>query len=319
LLEEWGNVGKKIEITTEGAISTSSNFDVELVGGSQELGKEETIGNLIVATKTLNTVKALSSIKHRLTCNSTILFTQNGIGIMEEVTSALFPDPSSRPQYLASVTSHGVYTLGPFRSVHAGLANVTIGRAAPSGQAESRNSSKSQYLLDRIVNSPGLAAKEVDSKELKRLQLEKLVINAMINPLTVIFDCKNGELFNRPSILNLMRLLLAEATQVIQLLRGLETASQFSTQELEITVLDVADKTAKNTSSMLQDRRAGRLTEIDYINGYIVKRGKELGVECKVNEKLIELVKEGKVISDENTKSELEPRRWLSTVFGIST
>jgi 2-dehydropantoate 2-reductase len=83
-------------------------------------------------------------------------------------------------------------------------------------------------------------------------------------------------------------------------------------------VLDVAEKTAKNTSSMLQDRRAGRPTEIDYINGYIVRRGKELGVECKVNKKLIELVKEGKVVSEENTKLGFKPGSWLSTVFSIS-
>jgi 2-dehydropantoate 2-reductase len=319
LLEEWKEVGRKIEIITEGAASSSSNYDVELV--SQLPGQEEIIENLIVATKTLNTVKALSSIKHRLTYNSTVLFTQNGMGTTEEVTDALFPNPSSRPHYLASVTSHGVYTLGPFRSVHAGLANVTIGRALLPGQTDTNHSSKARYLIDRIVNSPGLVAKEVDSKELRRLQLEKLVINAMINPLTVIFNCKNGQLFNRGSIVHLMRLLLAEASQVIQSLPELrddpETASRFSTQKLEIIVLDVAEKTAKNTSSMLQDRRAARPTEIDYINGYIVQRGKELGVECEVNEKLIELVKEGKVIRDEDTKSEFELESWLSNVFSI--
>jgi len=108
-----------------------------------------------------------------------------------------------------------------------------------------------------------------------------------------------------------MRLLLAEASQVIQLMSELhndpETASRFSTQKLETIVLDVAEKTAKNTSSMLQDVRAGRATEIDYINGYIVKRGKEQGVDCEINEKLVRLVKEGKVIGAEDIKSEFEP------------
>jgi len=319
LLEEWDEAGRKIEIITEGVTSSSSNYNVELV--SQRPGQEEIIENLIVATKTLNTVKALSSLTHRLTHNSTVLFTQNGMGTIDEVTNALFPNPSSRPHYLASVTSHGVYTLAPFRSVHAGLANVRIGRALLPGQPDARHSSQPKHLIDRIVNSKGLAAKEVDPQELTRLQLEKLVINAMINPLTVIFNCENGELFNRGLIVHLMRLMLAEASLVIQSLPELqddpETASRFSVQKLETIVLDVAEKTAKNTSSMLQDRRAGRPTEIDYINGYIVKRGKELGVKCEVNEKLIELVKEGKVIRDEDTKSEFEPGSWLSSVFRI--
>ncbi|KAE9369414.1 2-dehydropantoate 2-reductase [Stipitochalara longipes BDJ] len=317
LFGEWETVGKKIEITTDGVVSTSSNYDIELV--SQ--GQHGVIENLIVATKALNTTKALLSIKHRLTSNSTVLFTQNGMGTVEEVTRSVFPNLSTRPHYLKSITSHGVYSLGPFRSVHAGLAYVTIGPAILPGQPDPRDSSKSQYLIDRIVHSPGLAAKEVDPQELVRLQLEKLVVNAMINPLTVIFDCQNGELFNRGSIVHLMRLLLAEASQVIQLLPELredpETASRFSTQKLEMIVLDVAEKTAKNTSSMLQDVRAGRPTEIDYINGYIVKRGKEQGVDCEMNDKVIRLVKEGKVIGANDTKSEFEPESWLGAVFSI--
>lgn len=317
LLDEWEAAGEKIEITTDGVVSSSSNYDVELVTQAQE----GVIENLIVATKTLNTVKALSSVRHRLTCNSTVLFTQNGMGTVEEVTSAVFPSPSTRPHYLKSITSHGVYSLGPFRSVHAGLANVTIGRAILPGQPDTRNPSKSKTLIDRIVSSPGLAAREVDPQELIRLQIEKLVVNAMINPLTVIFDCKNGVLFNRASIVYLMRLLLAEASHVIQSLPELrddpEIASRFSTQNLETIVLDVAEKTAQNTSSMLQDVRAGRATEIDYINGYIVKRGKEQGVECNMNEKLIQLVKEGKVIEVEDTKSEFVPESWLGVVFDV--
>lgn len=317
LLEEWETAGKKVEITTEGVVSSSSNYDVELVPQEQD----GIIENLIVATKTLHTVKALESIKTRLRYNSTVLFTQNGMGTVEEVTSVVFPIPSKRPNYLQSITSHGVYSLGAFRSIHAGLANVTIGRAVLPGQRDDRNPSKSKYLIDRIVHSPGLAAKEVDHQELVRLQLEKLVVNAMINPLTVIFNCKNGELFNRGSIVHLMRLLLAEASQVIQSLPELrddpETVSRFSTQNLETIVLDVAGKTAKNTSSMLQDVRAGRATEIDCINGYIVKRGNEQGVDCKINERLIQLVKEGRVIAAEDTKSEFEPESWLSVLFSI--
>ena len=154
------------------------------------------------------------------------------------------------------------------------------------------------------------------------MQLEKLVVNAMINPLTVIFDCKNGELFNRRPIFHLMRLLLAEASQVIHSLPELgpdpEAASRFSVEKLEAIVLNVAEKTAKNTSSMLQDVRAGRPTEIDYINGYIVKKGKEQGIECKTNEKLIQLVKEGKVVGVQDVESEFEPEGRLPAIFSSS-
>jgi len=138
-------------------------------------------------------------------------------------------------------------------------------------------------------------------------QLEKLVVNAMINPLTVIFDCRNGELFTRSPITRVMRLLLGEAGMVISRLPELRedvreeggVEDRFSIEKLEGKVLDVAEKTAKNTSSMLQDFRAGRETEVGYINGYIVKRGKEMGIDVRHNEKVVEMIRHKDVIGDE--------------------
>jgi len=292
LISDWVAAGQKIEITTHGTPSSSSSFTVELLQPEQG----ETIQNLIVATKTIKTVSALEAVKHRLGRDSTVLFTQNGMGTMEEVTREVFKDDATRPRYLACVTSHGVYSQGPFRSVHAGLANVTIGQTSPQNPG-------SQYLIDLITCAPILSAREVTAPELLRLQLEKLVINAMINPLTAIFNCKNGELFTRGPIVKVMRLLLLEASHMLLSLPELRddptSQDRFSEEKLEGVVLDVAAKTAANTSSMLQDVRAGRPTEIDYINGHIVQRGWEAGVDCRNNEELVKMVKEGMVIGIE--------------------
>jgi 2-dehydropantoate 2-reductase len=319
LLEEWEKARCNIEITTNGVVSTSSNYEAEVV--EEQEGHQDIIENLIVTTKTVNTVKAIFSVKHRLISNSTLLFTQNGMGSIEEVTSSIFSNTSKRPHYLTAITSHGVYSTGPFRSVHAGLANITIGRP----QTQTRQSPQSRYLLDLIVAAPSLAAKEVSPEELTRLQLEKLVINAMINPLTVIFNCRNGELFTRGPIMRVMRLLLLEVSQVILSLPELRddptTTSRFSKESLEEVVLDVAAKTAKNTSSMLQDVRAGRATEIDYINGYIVRRGRELGVDVRFNERLVEMVKEKRVIGVDDTEDDFPPygleKSWAGDVLSV--
>jgi len=150
----------------------------------------------------------------------------------------------------------------------------------------------------------------------------------MINPLTAVFDCKNGELFGDGAVVRMMRLLLQEASQVLLSLPEIRSAkgeddeieTRFSTQELEVKVLDVAEKTAANTSSMLQDIRAGRETEIDYINGWIVRKGKELGVECEHNERLVEMMKSGKKIGVEDVREHFEgpgDRVRVSDVFSL--
>lgn len=317
LLSDWESAGRKISITTHGIINADGSYDIEDISSSDT---GEQIHNLILATKTLHTVNALQAVKHRLSPESTILFAQNGMGTTEEVTSSIFPDEKSRPSYLAAITSHGVYSEGPFRSVFAGQAHVSIGQVSGSLQA--------RYLIDQIVNARLLKATEFDERELEMLQLEKLVVNAMINPLTVILDCRNGELFTRSPITRVMRLLLGEASQVISLLPELrsgtnEVEDRFSKENLEIKVLDVAEKTAANTSSMLQDFRAGRATEVGYINGYIVKRGKELGVDVRNNEKVVEMVKGGDVIGGDlgRAMDEFpmygEKRTWVDGILSV--
>jgi 2-dehydropantoate 2-reductase len=326
LFSEWEQAGRKVDITTNGKPSSATNIDVEVL----ELGSApDPISNLIVTTKTINTVKAIDCIKDRLNGDSTILFAQNGMGTTDQVTSLVFPDPSTRPQYLAGITSHGVYSTGPFSSVHAGFAHVSLGPVSSPSSPFTGLNPQSQYLIDQVTRAKVLNAKEVSAQELTILQLQKLVINAMMNPLTVIFDCKNGELFTRGAIVQTMRQLLAEASHVLLSLPELRSASSdedinslFSTQTLEELVLDVAEKTAANTSSMLQDVRAGRETEIDYINGYIVRRGKELGVDVGNNERLVRMVKDGKRIGVDEVEEYLPryngaDKGWLAQMLSI--
>lgn len=297
LLDAWKDAGNTIEIVTDGMSNRDGTYDVEVIGPPEDAAglPGSIIENLIVATKTIHTVNALSSIKHRLGTTSTIMFAQNGMGVVEEVSQTVFPLPATRPRYLAGITSHGIYTQGSFSSVHAGKGTVTVGDVDAGHQGTS-------YITQQMLKASILAAKEVSSSELKLLQLEKLVVNAMMNPLTVVFDRRNGELFSSPSISRLMSLLLSEASHVIRSLPEMKndptTSDRFSMARLHGIVLHVAEITAKNTSSMLQDVKAGRPTEIDYINGYIVRRGEELGIDCNNNRRLSDLVRHAQVITE---------------------
>jgi 2-dehydropantoate 2-reductase len=306
LQQEWIDAKKTIKITTDGVTRKGGSYDTEIIKAPSSLElpgsrrEEENIENLIITTKTINTADAISSIRHRLNEHSTLLFTQNGMGTVEEVVHKFFENISTRPKILASVTSHGIYSTGPFQSVHAGLGTVTIGAVYANSDGEAI-----EYpMMTQILNAPILASRAVDSHTLRLVQLEKLIINAMINPLTVIFDRRNGLLLENAHIVELRRRLLIEASQVLLSLpevKGDANARElFSNNHLTNVVVGVNKKTAQNMSSMLQDFRAGRPTEIDYINGYIVRRGIETGVRCRNHESLIGLVKNRQVIRPED-------------------
>jgi 2-dehydropantoate 2-reductase len=114
----------------------------------------------------------------------------------------------------------------------------------------------------------------------------KLFVNVGINALTAILGCKNGELLTLPGIDRRMKTAVDEAIKIAR--------------EKNIPIMDephqatriVCRKTAKNVSSMLQDVRKKRRTEIDAINGAVVALGKIYGINTPENNLLCNQIKE---------------------------
>jgi 2-dehydropantoate 2-reductase len=173
----------------------------------------------------------------------------------------------------------------------------------------SRWPQSSRYLLRTITRAPLLRAAGADPWDGLKISLTKLAQNAVVNPLTALFECRNGELQHTIPASRLMHMLLAEISLVY---RSLPEATPikfrgeyFSPHKLRSEVLELCQNTAENHSSMLQDIQAGRETEIDYINGWIVKRGEELGIKCVVNFTVQQMVKAKSIIHNKAVEGSL--------------
>ena len=123
------------------------------------------------------------------------------------------------------------------------------------------------------------------SPDFQRQQFLKLLVNAAINPITALTRWQN-EVVLSPALKSTVQAVVAEAVAV-----GSAEGLTVSEKEALELVLSVAEKTAANTSSMLQDVLRGRETEIEAINGYIVRRTEEHGIAAPVNETLYGMVK----------------------------
>ena len=288
---------------------------LEQIHASNE--QEEKIHHLIVSVKAPQIVRAIQSVAHRLAYGSSILFLQNGLGIVDEVNEKIFPDEKYRPTYIVGVISHGLYERRPFSVVHAGEGTIALGvlpRMPVSGgiQFETLDelSTSARYLMRTMTRTAVFVAVGFAPTELLQQQLDKLAVSCIINPLTAILDCKNGALLCNFYFTRVIRLLLAEISIVIKSLPELKNVPnvnmRFDTVRLERLVSSIANTTAENYSSMVQDFRSGRETEIDYINGYIVKRGEELGIHCVMNYMLMHMVK-GKNKATAQDKADLLP------------
>lgn len=111
----------------------------------------------------------------------------------------------------------------------------------------------------------------------------KLAANCVINPLTVLYNCKNGALSAYPEQIDL---LCQEIVHVME-----REGHPDSLEQVKLYVEQLIQNTAENTSSMLQDIRAQRHTEIDYITGYLLQRARAHGLTLPENSRLFEMIK----------------------------
>ncbi|WPO99167.1 putative 2-dehydropantoate 2-reductase [Pseudomonas sp. HR96] len=201
------------------------------------------IQRLIVACKAYDARQAVAALAHRLAPGAEVILLQNGLGSADEVAAVL---PGVRCIHASS--TEGAYRPQPWHAVFAGHGFTWLGDPAdPTPPA---------WLAD--LDQAGIP-QQWTADILSRLW-RKLALNCAINPLTVLHDCRNGELAQHPCEV---------ASLCDELAQLLERCGQpAAAADLHAEVLRVIHATAQNFSSMHQDVALGRRTEISYLLGY---------------------------------------------------
>ena len=194
----------------------------------------------------------------------------NGMGNRE----ALLNCGLDSPRLFEAITSFGVVLAGEGRIELKGRGKTVI--------QDGMGREEMDFLTERL-SEKGF---EIEfSRDFSRQQYQKLLVNAAINPITALTRRQNSIILS-PVLKSTVEKVVAEAVAVA-------AADGVAIQEMEAfnLVLSVAERTAANTSSMLQDVLRGRRTEIEAINGYIVMQGKKHGIAVPANEALYGMVK----------------------------
>ncbi len=226
---------------------------------------------VLVVVKTYATREAVGSILGLCSPSTIFLTLQNGIGNWESIAEV-----AGKETVLAGSTSQGATSLGPGRIRHGGNGPTYIGE--PSGPASER--------VGRVIElfrEAGLACEPSDNVE--RLIWDKLIVNVGINAITGLTGIKNGVIARMGEASQLCGSAVEEAILVARA-KGFPVGL-----EMIERVIGVARATARNRSSMGQDVDKKKRTEIDAINGAIVRFARETGIPTPVNQTLTWLVK----------------------------
>ncbi len=262
--------------------SHGSHFDFELIHQEKVSAQSipvisaqqiKNIDILLVCVKSYQLEDALNSIKHTITSKSLVVLMQNGMG--HDVTAHhILPNG----KLLLLSNTHGAFKEQEnnlVRIFYTGVGQSHIGPAI-SHEAELMPG------ISQICHQLHLALPPVIwNYNINHILWRKLAVNAVINPLTAILDCNNGELVDNNGYWQQAEQLIEEMRPVIvQYCPALEHFN-FSQE-----VTQVAIKTGLNSSSMRQDIKHKRQTEIDAITGYLLQKAKQCNISLPNHQKI---------------------------------
>lgn len=268
---------------------------------------KEPITTLVTTLKCPAVLPALRQLAPRLSAQSTVVLLHNGMGLSDVLVRSLWPDAAARPALVQGITSAGARSMGPFdvRLEGRGAWNFAVlppfqgpldGRSADPPPPPA-SLAATTALLTLLARAPGALVQPTwqPLEHLREKQYLKLAVNALVNPLTALLRVPNGAL-GLPALGPVLDALAEETSAVLLALttdddvhgapRPLLDRETFAPEALKQAALAVASRTATNRSSMLADVDHGRPTEVDYINGHVVRLAEGAGVGAPLNARL---------------------------------
>ncbi|NLJ78068.1 MAG: 2-dehydropantoate 2-reductase, partial [Tissierellia bacterium] len=203
--------------------------------------------------------------------DTVVLTLQNGLGNIEKIARCV-----DRENIIAGTSANGASFVEPGVIRHSGAGGTVIGELDGDITDRVRDIAKN-------LDIPELGPASI-SDNVIGLIWDKLLVNVGINPLTALTDLKNGQLLESDEGIRLLESLVNEGVEVAQ---ALNIRLSHHTPEHCKTV---AGQTGENISSMLADVMNKRKTEIENINGAIVREGERLGIPTPVHELITDLI-----------------------------
>jgi 2-dehydropantoate 2-reductase len=225
----------------------------------------------IVATKAMHTEPAIAATAHAF-ANGHVATVQNGLGNEETIA-----------QHAERVIRGTTFPAG--KLIEPGHVQWDVKGDTTFGPYDERTALAEVERLADACTRAGMPAKAV--ADARGPQWRKVIFNASTNPIGALTGLTHGRVCERPDLRALVRGLVDEGKAVASA-QGIE---------LDADPEDLIDHAARkdvaydHKASMLQDVEARRQTEIDYLNGGIVRFGGEHGVPTPLNAAIQALVK----------------------------
>ena len=258
----WGKHSAKLDAVSDNILNFQ-NTDLDLI---------------ILSVKSYDTERALEDIKKIIKPETIVLLTQNGYGNYELAVKIVGKERTllGRVIFGAKVLEKGKVKI----TVNAD--DVRIGQ--PDKAIEERK------ILEivNIINRSGIPTSY--SPDVYKILWDKILYNSALNPLGAILECNYGRLAKDDNTRDIMNKIIEEIFMVAKL-NKIQLNWKKPEDYINYFYNRLIPPTEEHFPSMYYDIKDGKRTEIDALNGAIVKLAKKVGVEAPTNETIVKLIK----------------------------
>ena len=242
----------------------------------QDIERRAEFDWIFVCVKAHQTAEAANLLPRLLGPQTLVCAFQNGLGNYEALTAAVAPDRVALARIIFGVE------LDP------GRVRVTVcADDVLIGAPDARFPGPAAARLAAALQESGIPTRETAA--ILSALWSKVLYNCALNGLSTLLEVSYGRLLDHELARRMMEEIIQEAYRVAAA-RQIRLEPSTAQAYLELLFIRLIPDTAAHHSSMLQDLHRGKLTEIEALNGAIVRLGAERGIAAPTNALVTRLV-----------------------------
>jgi ketopantoate reductase len=256
------------------------------------------IDQLVVSGRGHEAVEALQSVKNRIDENTTVCLMNDGLGVLEDVRRKVFEGTDAAPNFLLGHMSHRLAfnrTYDAVTQLKQGQTRLTFAEA-PRMRVKDMHKIESRPNFVRALEE----AKDLDSSltpfdQWLRFKLPSVIFDSVVEPVCVLLEMPYQGLLQNPAAQRMMQSLLSEIIQVLESMPELQGStvmrdyihSKGIRRFMHTRILGKRSQ----PSQLVRRIENGLPTDVEYLNGYFLRRGQRLGLDLRMNLMMRDMIK----------------------------
>ncbi|KAF2969057.1 hypothetical protein GQX73_g4517 [Xylaria multiplex] len=318
VMRRWGEENRELNLfSKQGYFISSTRIPcpspvIDPLHQYPELSKEsDFLDNIILDTTTGAVLPSLKELRHRIDRQTTICLLHPGLGLVERINEAIFPDPYDRPTYILGHSTHKVarvsdhmYSIKQEREGTLYLYGLPKFDSSTPANAfiALEGLRKSQHFI-KLLSVESLNVVGLPDVRFLTWKLPWIIFSSITDSICVALGIKYNQIIPNLHARAIWENLLDETISIVAKLPELQETPHridyFTRPSFRRKMRTYLAAQKTNASPWVKHVRMGTEPPVDYFNGYLVRRAEELGLDSKHNKTAMDLV-----------KARLSARRW---------